>query len=36
MTAVITRNAVDDLQLDEEDDITVIIKFTDIMIAKGD
>ena len=34
LTAIITRDAVDDLQLGEEDDITVVIKATEIMIAK--
>ena len=34
MTAIITRDAVDDLQLGEEDDVTLVIKSTEIMVAK--
>ena len=34
MTAIITRDAVDDLQLGEEDDVTLVIKATDIMVSK--
>ena len=34
MTAIITRDAVDDLQLGEEDDITLVIKATEIMVSK--
>ena len=34
MTAIITRDAVDDLQLGEQDDVTLVIKSTEIMVAK--
>ena len=34
MTAVITKDAADDLQLGEGDDITLAIKSTEIMIIK--
>lgn len=34
MTAIITRDAVDDLQLGEEDDVNLVIKATEIMVAK--
>jgi molybdopterin-binding protein len=34
MTAIITRDAVDDLQLGEQDDVTLVIKSSEIMVAK--
>lgn len=34
ITAVITNDAVDDLELGEEDDVTAVIKSTEIMIIK--